>query len=868
MSVSRWLVPSRIGITIATISIFWSGPALAVTLSQTSALNGTGIVVTSVYHPSYDLIIYPTYGGCPSSGGGSCAATQEPFAGSNLNYIFDSAIPNGSYTIIEDPGAECFGILSLAACLAYGNGIIGFSYVNFKIGEDGPSTSIGGGKTPVVKLSTKISDQFLSGPIAIQYEVSDEDDARGNKQSGLREKPVSILYNTLDENSFTWDVLKKDQPATGTITWDTTKVPDNRYWLRIVARSRDSDFGLLTTGSFVVDNTPPNFSVTANPSFSEGIPIQIEILPSENLGQAPTATIKQFGHNPIPIQLAFDRIKRTFRGVYEIAPNHDGPAEISVMGMDLAGNTGGDIVSGGTFAVGVKPPLTPKIFSPLSGVVTSTSITIFGSTANAKTVAAKVNGLEEYAANVSDNEFKIENVTLNPLFNKGKNSIEVYAVDQSGKISETALLNLFINSPPRVTILEPRARHLKFKGDIKIRWTASDINDDKLTYQVRLSNDKGNSWKTIADKLADTEYLWDSTEVPDGSNYLIGVVASDGSLYSDGQSYVLTISNNLPTIILESSGDFYLSAAKTFSGSARSKTDLLQKLEWSADGGRAWQEIPAEDGLWDQEFERFSFSIPQIKTGTHNILIRGWTKSGRKVANAERISIFFDNTAPRLYAKSEDKTSNVPFFVLRGSTDDDFAGIDAVEYRIDNSDWFRGTIEKGFRERSAKFKIDHSERLADGKHEIQVRVVDRAKNFSPIKTLTVSIDSTPPRLGSFMLRNRGSILFPAQGGAFQVAPNSTTTFQIAIAGAPRLVRLLINDEFAPIKMNASSGLWEYDFTFGEAEATLKIEAEDELGNKIIREIARLAAKEQKTAASPLKEDSFWIKILRFIKIKP
>lgn len=61
-----------------------------------------------------------------------------------------------------------------------------------------------------------------------------------------------------------------------------------------------------------------------------------------------------------------------------------------------------------------------------------------------------------------------------------------------------------------------------------IRWTASDSNNDQLSFQVEYSADGGNSWTMIAQNLTATNYAWDVTGLTQGITYRVRVTAEDG----------------------------------------------------------------------------------------------------------------------------------------------------------------------------------------------------------------------------------------------------------------------------------------------------------------------------------------------------
>ncbi|MEK9179832.1 MAG: hypothetical protein AAB897_00230 [Patescibacteria group bacterium] len=723
---------------------------------------------------------------------------------------------------------------------------------------------------PAAKIITELKGKYLSAEVPVEYEVTDKNDITWPPYGLRKENPAEFFVGKrlLPYNDFLWELLGR-AAATGTFLWDTTKIPDGRYLLKLKVWDAPGNFGEETSGEFTIDNTPPQFEVKESPSFTRGEPVEIKIKSSEPLLEIPKLTVSQFRHEPAEVELkeavedgpstSSGNNGELFGGVYQIVDGFDGPAAIAILGVDLAGNKGSAIIGQEGFSVGIKPPPPPVVESPRSETATTTAtLSLSGHGINAVKVVTRVNGKDIYETkDIRAGGFYFESIRLDPNFNKGRNSISVTSYDAGGNVSEPTVVDIFLNSPPKIKLVEPLGRRLKFNGEVRVRWDASDINDDKLAYKVELSSNRGSTWKTLAEKLRAPELLWDTTTVPDGSNYMLRVTATDGSLSAYATGPIFALENNLPAIILDSSGDFYLSETKTFSGVVRSKADLLKNLEWSLNQGEDWEKIEAQDGKWDSEFERFDFAIPRIKAGRYNILIRGFTALKRKVANAEEIRIFFDNNRPGLKFQPPQKTTNVPFLKLGGSATDDFSGIESVEYKIEGSGWFKATIETGLGERSAQFKIDHEEKLKDGAHEIILTAVDRAGNRSEESKINLTTDATPPRLGSFIFRSGGNIIFPATDGIMRIESGASISFEIAIAGNPIKTTLLLNNEVAKFQ-KISTDIRKSDFVFNGEETLVTIEAEDELGNKISREISRLVA--GKTTSS--KPESFWQKIIR------
>ena len=698
--------------------------------------------------------------------------------------------------------------------------------------------------TPEIIFLNVLSGKHIAGIKPIEYSAADEDEKLQRPEYGLKQNPVNIYYSP--PRSFDWIPIAKDQPASGTVLWDTSKLPDgNDYRIKATVTGADNDFNQTIIESLILDNTAPHFTVSAKPKFSKGGPVKIEIESSEILKSLPALTITQFGHEPVKIPLTGDIAIKKFSGIYEIISGFDGTTEIKISGEDLAGNKSGVILGDSSFAVGIKSPPAPRIEIPAENIKTAEPLIpmIKGFALNAEKIILKINGAKELIKEkLKNGYFQFENIALNPGFNKGRNIITIISQDQKARISEPATIQIFVNSPPEISWLEPRFRVSALNGLIKLSWLVSDINDDPLTYQLELSDNRGQTWKTIAKNLKQPEFIWDSSLIPDGANYILKITASDGSLISSAISKRIDISNELPAIILETGGDFFTNEAlKIFKGIVRSKKDLLSKLEYSADNGKNWKEIMPEDKKWDSQFERFSFEIPELKTGSQNITIKGLTVSSRTVINAQNLKIIFDNKKPILTAETLPKTViNKKILSINGIAADDFSGIKTVEYSIDDSKWYKGNITTGKNNKTAEFKIEHPEHLKDGNHQITIRTVDFAENVSAENTQTIIIYATAPRFGGFEITGNNKIIYPLAEKIFKVFPETVFNLKIAVSEKPEKITAFFNNEPVPIKFNPEFKLWESWIKIEkEGWFVLKIAAEDSLGNKNEKEIARI-----------------------------
>ncbi|MCD6521724.1 M6 family metalloprotease domain-containing protein [Candidatus Calescamantes bacterium] len=110
------------------------------------------------------------------------------------------------------------------------------------------------------------------------------------------------------------------------------------------------------------------------------------------------------------------------------------------------------------------------------------------------------------------------------------------------------------NETPLVKVLYPNGDE-KLRGTVNIEWYAIEPDDgDQITgIDIEYSSDNGMTWNYIAQNVANTGvYAWDTTEVPDGDDYLIRITAYDNDGVSQDESdssFTIDNINEKPQII-------------------------------------------------------------------------------------------------------------------------------------------------------------------------------------------------------------------------------------------------------------------------------------------------------------------------------
>lgn len=691
MSHFRKVVPLSVLIIVGFVSLFPSQTG-AVTLDKSSYVVNEPIMVTDIiagenkyiYMTVFDLV----------NGGDSISDQWVNNIGDPLSVATGWNSIFGNYSVLEmpfgnDTGLQCGQLVNPANyenCKTYAINEFLFTVVPAPSGGGGVSSEDEVSDTPsggVPQYGPEISISFPSiGTLfsrlgTISYKATDlNDQGKENEKTlyGLTKTPVTLYYS---DKIAEWDsssalvipadkaLIAGDQSAEASYSWKITDLIPGVFY-RIIADVVDATGTLGQTVSefFTVDFSAPTFIIKANPPATQGKDVTISVDASENLKEAPTITVTQAGGKAVSLIMTGQGSR--YEGIYAVSKGYDGVATITVSGVDVAGNTGTTIVSGGTFAVGVNPPPAPSIVSPQNNVVVGTNtIAVSGTLSRSDTTAVLLlNGVDTYTASSSKSgAFTFSNIRLSKDMNRGLNVLSVSARDQTGLMSEAIPIQVKYNIAPTVTVSSP-ADKAAVSATTQLAVRAADENTDPLlfTYQIipAQSFELGgaylavsppstkNEWNTISDALPSPNFLWDSTEVEDGQ-YFLRVIADDGIAEAYSTAVPFSIRNTLTSFRFEDGRKTItnlLSATivgRAITPSTISPQPTVKTVEYSLDNGKKWKSAPITSGSGTPE-ARFSVTLTNLREGTQGILWRA--KDSRNLSGRTSHSVIVDTKAP------------------------------------------------------------------------------------------------------------------------------------------------------------------------------------------------------------------------------
>jgi hypothetical protein len=184
------------------------------------------------------------------------------------------------------------------------------------------------------------------------------------------------------------------------------------------------------------------------------------------------------------------------------------------------------------------------------------------------------------------------------------------------------------NQAPEVTKIEVpdvAAANLENGKKLKLKWTATDANEDDLRFRLYVKKDGWDNWVELEDDWDKTDYEWDTTTTPSGV-YRLKVVASD--YFDNPEKEALTgARTSEPFVVCHDPPAVTVKAAGIENGrmviTATASSPLVRLTAASfAVNGKKWQNVFPSDGLFDSKRATFKFSTDVLKPGTYVLVLK------------------------------------------------------------------------------------------------------------------------------------------------------------------------------------------------------------------------------------------------------
>jgi hypothetical protein len=176
---------------------------------------------------------------------------------------------------------------------------------------------------------------------------------------------------------------------------------------------------------------------------------------------------------------------------------------------------------------------------------------------------------------------------------------------------------------PDVSVADGAAKQTR----LNIRWDATDPNEDDMTYTLKVRKEGWPEWIRLdSEPLTDKTFAWDTTAFPSGS-YRLKLTATDrpsnsadDALTRERDSLTFLVDHDPPTVTVKPEG----AGAKVV---LKDELTRLVKADYAVDGG-AWTPIFPDDELFDSTEEKITLRIPDLKRGSHLVMVRATDAAG------------------------------------------------------------------------------------------------------------------------------------------------------------------------------------------------------------------------------------------------
>ncbi len=625
---------------------------------------------------------------------------------------------------------------------------------------------------PSISIFSPKKNSFFSNSISIDYEVTDKNDVDEIEEKtnyGLGNKPVSIFYT---DKSFNWsedtpilissdykNLIVKDLASTSKYEWNVKDlVPGNLYRIIINAMDNSGVVSEKVSDYFTVDFTSPLFKVKTNPVLVKSGDVTITVESSEDLQQIPKVFVTQMGGEQVKLSMRGE--KDVYEGVYTVVGGYDGTANVSVEGLDLAGNVGTDIISGGTFSVGVNPPPKPVITSSINKTVTNLEfVNVSGTTRPDTEVSLSLNGtiINTLKPNSIGN-FTFEKIKLEKIKNKGTNYINITSRDVFGIISEPASIEIKYNISPTVSIVKPIDKST-ISGLVDIIAKGIDSNLDNLLYTyeiISISDYRSNisskngekGWTTISSDIPGGSYTYNTSEVDNGE-YMIRARVSDGNATATSTPISVNIKTSSAYFRFENGRKTDTKeSGVVINGRAIIPAELaetvsIKSIDYSKDNGKTWENVKFDDVIPVKE-QKFSVEFSGLKEGVNQILWR--IIDSRDLEGRGSHNIIFDKTSPKSpiiknYKNNVVLTNNDDENLKRPGVQVSIVGL--AEAGSNVSMTFNGETLKTRASFLGEFRFSDVTFSDIGKKDFQFIAFDEVGNVSEIANLTLLYNNPP-----------------------------------------------------------------------------------------------------------------------------
>ncbi len=228
---------------------------------------------------------------------------------------------------------------------------------------------------------------------------------------------------------------------------------------------------------------------------------------------------------------------------------------------------------------------------------------------------------------------------------EGEYTFYIYAIDSSNNtnVSQENNFNIEDRTPPTVEITYPQEGDI-VRGSVKIKWNATD-ESGSVDITLKYSPNNGQTWTLIVEHTSnDGEYLWNVSNLTDGSEYVLQIIAVDAS--GNTARYFtepFTIDNTAPSLDITKPG-----AGKLYMFDREilpiigNKAIIIGKITIQADATDSSGIDKVEfyvDGSYKSEdtTSPYEWAWSEKTIGKHTIKVIAYDKAGNKISEEREV---------------------------------------------------------------------------------------------------------------------------------------------------------------------------------------------------------------------------------------
>ncbi len=194
-------------------------------------------------------------------------------------------------------------------------------------------------------------------------------------------------------------------------------------------------------------------------------------------------------------------------------------------------------------------------------------------------------------------------------------------------------------NPPRVRFRSPLNGAI-LRGHVPVRWEATDVDGDPLTFSVQYSRDGGKTFVPVAVNLTGTEFMLDTSRIAGSQNAFLRLVATDGLNTVAGQVGSLRVPDRkIPVVRIVEPGNTEPVSIRP------GATLLLVGYGHDAEDGF----LPEKALLWRSSRDGSLGSGRVLQTnrlslGEHTLMLKGTDRDGNAVEASIVVHVGNNNT--------------------------------------------------------------------------------------------------------------------------------------------------------------------------------------------------------------------------------